>query len=375
MLPAQVNLFLCFGSWVVMAWGVHAARLRSTTSLGKSWRSAWDEGFLHKAEIHDDIRTLKVSKETEAEGCGGGFPCQARFSCKAHLFKKFDVHWLYCQGISCGGSQGGLDWSTQQLASKGFCNLWQDAGPQKVGLQSFDNFLWTSTLLARKLIYLENVKSILSKATAMQTVMKFLIKAGQPGQQFANLIPGILPNTFVWQKACADRGLELSWSCAALENVGLPVPSSKNQMFSGGFSYCKAVFLNFGFMISFFPKAQRRRVFFFAVAQNFKLFQDQTKYLWIMAWLENVKLLPTLWHQFWIIVKMFLDGRIAPCSPWALSSRRSSMIWILCQCRSGLTNLKPNSEETARMHMLGNIVVPCQAELACCVLHPMSVDR
>lgn len=80
---------------------------------------------------------------------------------------------------------------------------------------------------------------------------------------------------FCLQKACADRGLELSWSCAALENVGLPVHSSKNQMFSGGFSYCKAVFLNFGFMISFFPKAQRRRVFFFAVAQNFKLFQDQ----------------------------------------------------------------------------------------------------
>lgn len=40
-----------------------------------------------------------------------------------------------------------------------------------------------------------------------------------------------------------------------------------------------------------------------------------------------------------------------------------------------LTNLKPNSEETARMHMLGNIVVPCQAELACRVLHSMSVDR
>lgn len=82
-----------------------------------------DEGFLHKAEIHDDIRTLKVSKETEAEGCGGGFPCQARFSCKAHLFKKFDVHWLYCQGISCGGSQGGLDDPRSSLLRKVFATF------------------------------------------------------------------------------------------------------------------------------------------------------------------------------------------------------------------------------------------------------------
>lgn len=139
-----------------------------------------DEGFLHKADIHDDIRTLKVSNETEAEGCGGGFPCQ---------------------GISCGGSQGGLDDPRSSLLRKVF--------------ETFDKIPADK----RKLIYLEHVKSILSKASAMQTVMKFLIKA------------------------CADRGLELSWSCAALENVGLP--------------------------------AQRRRVFFFAVAAGFKLFQDR----------------------------------------------------------------------------------------------------
>jgi|Cyp2metagenome_2_1107375.scaffolds.fasta_scaffold78722_2 hypothetical protein len=48
-----------------------------------------DEGFLHKADIHDDIRTLKVSNETEAEGCGGGFPCQARIMCKVHLLRIF----------------------------------------------------------------------------------------------------------------------------------------------------------------------------------------------------------------------------------------------------------------------------------------------
>jgi hypothetical protein len=45
-----------------------------------------------------------------------------------------------------------------------------------------------------------------------------------------------LANNFCFQKACADRGLELSWSCAALENVGLPVLSSNNQFVSSGFS-------------------------------------------------------------------------------------------------------------------------------------------
>ena len=227
-----------------------------------------------------------------------------------------------------------IRWSTQQLASKGFCNLWQDAGPQKVGLQSFDNFLWTSTLLARKLIYLENVKSILSKATAMQTVMKFLIKAGQPGQQFANLIPGILPNTFV----CRRRAPTVVWSYRGAAQpwkmLSCRCPPQKIRCFRVASHTARLCFWTLVLWLAFFLRPSD------AGSSSLQLHKTQalpgpTKYLWIMAWLENVKLLPTLWHQFWIIVKMFLDGRIAPCSPWALSSRRRSMIWILCQCRSG----------------------------------------
>lgn len=105
--------------------------------------------------------------------------------------------------------------------------------------------------------------------------------------QFAHLIPWVLAcspselaSNVCFQKACADRGLELSWSCAALENVGLPVLSSNEQMLSSclsnsGTSCQRCASLNLRFMPGLFlPEAQRRRVFFFAVAAGFKLFQD-----------------------------------------------------------------------------------------------------
>ncbi|CAK9061756.1 unnamed protein product [Durusdinium trenchii] len=72
--------------------------------------------------------------------------------------------------------------------------------------------------MSRKFIYLENVKSILSKQNDMKDLMYFLIKA------------------------CCSRGLTLSWTSVALENVGLP--------------------------------AQRRRTFFFAVVKGCRLFQE-----------------------------------------------------------------------------------------------------
>ncbi len=36
-----------------------------------------NEGFLHKGGLWDDVTKFEASPETEAEGCGGGFPCQA----------------------------------------------------------------------------------------------------------------------------------------------------------------------------------------------------------------------------------------------------------------------------------------------------------
>ena len=35
------------------------------------------EGFLHAAPIHEDVKVFRASPTTPAEGCGGGFPCQA----------------------------------------------------------------------------------------------------------------------------------------------------------------------------------------------------------------------------------------------------------------------------------------------------------
>ena len=40
-------------------------------------RSRINEGFLHPGQIWEDVTEFVASPETEAEGCGGGFPCQA----------------------------------------------------------------------------------------------------------------------------------------------------------------------------------------------------------------------------------------------------------------------------------------------------------
>lgn len=78
---------------------------------------------------------------------------------------------------------------------------------------------------ARKFIYLENVKSILSKQKDMKQVMKFLIEAMNPSNHHTTCcVQSIMCHVLTsptW-KACVSRGLKLSWASVAMENIGLP---------------------------------------------------------------------------------------------------------------------------------------------------------
>ena len=43
----------------------------------KELQKRMDDGLLHHGKISEDITNYKPEKDTTAEGCGGGFPCQA----------------------------------------------------------------------------------------------------------------------------------------------------------------------------------------------------------------------------------------------------------------------------------------------------------
>ena len=53
------------------------AKVEINTYARSVLRSRINEGFLHPGQIWEDVTEFKASPETEAEGCGGGFPCQA----------------------------------------------------------------------------------------------------------------------------------------------------------------------------------------------------------------------------------------------------------------------------------------------------------
>ena len=84
------------------------------------------DGLLPKCPIWENVQTFNGST-TSAQGCGGGFPCQADavfvlswkltgfclFTCK------FDFP-LACQGISQAGRQAGLEDLRSYLVTENF---------------------------------------------------------------------------------------------------------------------------------------------------------------------------------------------------------------------------------------------------------------
>lgn len=91
----------------------------------KILRARMADGLLHKAEIHEDVCSYNAAT-SGAQGCGGGFPCQARVGCfqrivtstrsslsqTCHFPNCLEQSWILfmsCgQGVSTAGKQHGL---------------------------------------------------------------------------------------------------------------------------------------------------------------------------------------------------------------------------------------------------------------------------
>ena len=146
------------------------------------------EGLLHKGKIWEDVTTMDASNSS-AVGAGGGFPCQAGdvfsrwFSIVLSNWLNFSVQTsIVCQGVSCGGLQEGLNDDRSALVVHTFRTY--DSLPRKqrpcsqysssrmVGQQ----YIWETHRLARKVLYLENVASLLSKKEEMRTLFHYVIQ-------------------------------------------------------------------------------------------------------------------------------------------------------------------------------------------------------
>ena len=91
---------------------------------------------------------------------------------------------LDCQGISCGGHQQGLQDPRSALLKHVFKIFDQLPEPQRPGqtvrCAKPIVLCLIFTILSRQFIYLENVKSILSKQKHMMKLMRFLVQALMP---------------------------------------------------------------------------------------------------------------------------------------------------------------------------------------------------
>ena len=145
------------------------------------------EGYLHQAEIWKDVSEFQASPDTLAQGCGGGFPCQAAVICFIHELNAWQnrpLANLTCawQGISCGGKQRGLRDPRSSLLRHVFRVF--DTIPSKQRPKTLTKCSFISCSMetlffrpSRRFLYLENVKSILTKQKDMQKVMHYLVQA------------------------------------------------------------------------------------------------------------------------------------------------------------------------------------------------------
>ena len=74
-------------------------------------------------------------------------------------------------------------------------------------------------------MYLENVYALLGKKGNMRAVLLYILEDRVP----VGRLGVYKPCDFGRSQECEKRGLVLSWSCVALEHVGLPAASSKNS--------------------------------------------------------------------------------------------------------------------------------------------------
>lgn len=104
----------------------------------------------------------------------------------------------------------------------------------------------------RRFMYLENVYALLGKNDNMRAVLLYVIQDRAPVVCQAWFLQ-TCSLYFGWLQECEKRGLVLSWSCVALEHVGLAAAPSKNfRCHSSPSSMCLVPSC----------EAQRRRVFF-----------------------------------------------------------------------------------------------------------------
>ena len=181
------SMFSLFPQGICFAMSLGRSQVEINPYARAVLQKRMQEGFLHEGSIHDDVTTYQVPRGTKAFGAGGEFPCQAGHSrCFAFLIWWRFLLYFYLLHVRPSGN---LLWWTPTRAS----------GPEKcfaqAGVQNFRStpratkagqtvkcakpvvLCLIFAISSRQFIYLENVKSILSKQKDMMKLMRFLIQA------------------------------------------------------------------------------------------------------------------------------------------------------------------------------------------------------
>ena len=87
------------------------------------------DGLLHMAKVSEDVCQYK---QTDAVGCGGGFPCQAGLECLRLPHVATAVQFAIChsEGVSVAGHQVGMQDARAGLVRHVF-RIWDTLQPQR----------------------------------------------------------------------------------------------------------------------------------------------------------------------------------------------------------------------------------------------------